>query len=1082
MQESGPAIHAPVSPSFAQDHLRFLAARSFEGTAANVPLTLRIRTGLDEDVLRRALAALWIRHRALRTYIAVDSLGEPFPEVAPPDQMVLDCLDLSNAAPRVREELLQEHLAALTAQPFVIGKPPLVRVTLLRLGASDHVVHFVFHPALCCGSVVPSVVRELAELYSAGLGNGPASMANRPESSGLFSRKNGEASLGYWENALRGAQTVLEIPTDRPRAQLPSLHGNRFRFCVDAITTDALQQLAQAEGATLFMAVLAVFSLALSRYAETEDLLIGVPKTNREADKAEEVPGLFADALIVGADLAGDPSFRVALQRVRTAVVGAQAHQDTPLKDIIEALSPASDFSRHPLFQVWLEQSEGTDSAALPDGWESFGDSDCLTSFDLKLRFSLRAQSLWFDIEYPTDLFNGSTIESFARRFNTILSAAIADADRPVARLRLLSNEEERCLTHTWNGATVDNPPYTSPVGLFVEQAARTPAAVALEQGGQTLTYADLDRLSNQLAWYLGGLDIAPETPVGIYLQRDFSWVVSVLGVMKAGCCYVPLDISYPPQRLARMIEIAGVGLVVTSSTLRSSAPFAESVRVIELEPDFGAIGSCKTSAPPRAGAPDGIAYILFTSGSTGEPKGVMTRNRSVVNYLLQMSCIFALDATDSVLQVTSPSFGPSMRELLAPLASGARLFLLPAGEAGSPTSLMRAVQTGKVSKIVAITPSMLKLMLVEAEESDPGSSRLSLVCPSGELLERSVCNSVWQKLGRSVRIVNLYGQTESTMTLCSFQVQGEQGSPRVPIGRPIANTRIYVLDSQGEAAAVGTPGEIHIGGAGISRGYVGRPGLTADRFVPNPFGDGERLYRTGDRGRWLAEGVLECLGRVDQQLKIRGYRIEPGEIETLLHKHPSVKQAVVVAREDAMGDMGLVAYVVPAPGESPQARQLQAHLKLRLPDYLVPARFVVLDKMPLTPTAKVDRRALPVPDAAPEGAEYGAPRTPEEKTLARIWEQVLRVERVGVEDDFFDLGGHSVSAMRVITQIRKSMQVDLPLRAFFEARTLASLAARVERQRRDGYEVVRPVLRRHAQDGPAPLSYAQERLWFLDN
>jgi amino acid adenylation domain-containing protein len=1096
-----------VRLSFEQERL-WLLEQINPGTAVyHIPVVIRIRTSLDEATLQSAVEALVARHEVLRSNVEIGAAGMAYLNIATPTHLVAQTVvqttvvqtnDLSDLKPEEQEPFLERFLAREAQQVFDLIRGPLFRMGLLRLASNDHIFYLTMHHLISDAWSVGVIVRDLAELYKARLEGRTANLPALPiqySDYAVWQReklqgRELERLLSYWMTELADAPTVLELPTDRPRPPVPDFRGDRLKFALDGALTSNLRGVGTEQGATLFMVVLAAFNVILSRYCAQENILVGLPIANRSAVETQNLAGFFINTLVIRTDLSEEPGFRTLLGRVRTRALEAYAHQELPLLKLVEALQPERDMSRQPLFQVMLNFADmDASQVKIPDGWDLGFGPQRTSKFDLTLYLSQSSESLLFEIEYASSLFDRPTIERFAGHFKTIMEGIARNPDQAISHLPLLTKPERAHLISAWRGSIAEYPNGLTIHDLFVQQAQRAPDTVAILQNGRTLTYRDLDRRSNQFAHYLRSLGVRMEMPVGVYLERSFEWVIAVVGIMKSGGCYVPLDLMYPKERLKYMIRQSQVLVVLTQASLRTQLAEVSSVEVIELDTNESAISRQSNSPLEQSAMPQSLAYILFTSGSTGRPKGVMVQHQGFVNYLTQMRAVFSLENGDAVLQVTSPSFDPSLRELFATLSSGAQLVLPGSNEANDPMAYLRLIREGSVSRIIGITPTMLKMIVAYAGDQDHSRSRLSAIFPSGEALEPGLCADVCKTFGPQVRITNIYGPTETTLTCCTFALaQSQSNAGAVPIGRPIANVEAWVLDRYGELLPAGVPGELCIGGIGLSRGYAQQPDLTADRFVPSPFNDGTRLYKTGDRVRWLANGLLEFLGRVDHQVKLRGYRIEPGEVESVLGEHPSVREAAVVVRQDVVGETRLVGYVVwrePATGD---LRVVRNYLKHRLPEYMIPAALVVLEELPLTPSKKVDRKALPAPAAeiyseldGSTASMYSPPRTPMEEMLAGIWKEVLHSGQIGINDDFFVLGGHSLLAMRVIAQVRNVLKIEIPLRAIFVKPRMAELAQHIEELQLTGNTVALPPLTSRPRTGPLPLSFAQERLWFLE-
>ncbi|HEX7242267.1 MAG TPA: amino acid adenylation domain-containing protein, partial [Longimicrobiaceae bacterium] len=874
-----------------------------------------------------------------------------------------------------------------------------------------------------------------------------------------------DRQLAYWKERLAGAPELLELPVDRPRPAVQTHHGAHERALLPAALADRLGELARREGATLFMLLLGAFQVLLGKYAGTDDVVVGSPIAGRTRAETEGLIGFFVNILPLRGDLRGDPGFGELVGRLRAVTLGAYEHQDLPFEKLVEELGIERSMSRTPLVQVVFALHNGPAEGLRLTGVEAEMVEVELEAakFDLTLSLETGEAGLEGRIAYASDLFEAATITRLGEHYRTLLEAVAADPRRRLSELSLLGEAERRQVLVEWNATGAPLPGDRCVHELFAAQAERTPAAVAVAYGDERITYAELDRRANRLAHLLRARGVGPESRVGVLLERGPRLVVALLATLKAGGAYVPLDPAYPPERLRFMVADAGVELVLTHSSLwmsHAAGLAAESLRVLLLDEERAAIERERADVPPASGVtPEHLAYVIYTSGSTGAPKGTMVPHRGIPGYLDRYA---DLPAGTRVrwLQYSALSWDALTLELWSPLLRGGCCVLSPAAEAGvSVDALGRAIREGEVTSLW-MTAALFNLVVDTAPET---LAPLRLLLIGGEQVSVPHVRRALE-LFPGLRLVNGYGPSECTVfstvhPVTSTDVDSHAAS--IPIGRP-----------------VGVGGELYVGGPAVARGYLGRAELTADRFVPDPFAveTGARLYRTGDRVRWLASGELEFLGRVDAQVKIRGFRIEPGEIEAVLRQHDGVADCVVVAREDVPGDRRLVAYV--AGGVETDA--LREHLRGSLPEYMVPAAFVVLDALPLTPNGKLDRKALPAPDLASSEEKYVAPRTPAEEVVAGIWAEVLKVERVGVAESFFELGGHSLLAARVVSRVRQVFGVEVPLRALFEGPTVAEMARAVEEMRRADLPVLPPVVPVE-REGALPLSFAQERLWFVD-
>ena len=1046
----------PYPLSFSQERLWLFDQIEPGNAAYNLGAALRFEGDLRPELLAAVLSEIVRRHATLRTsYEVVD--GEPVQivhEAAPLHLPVIDLAALPSREAEARRVAGEEVL-----RPFDLARGPVLRASLLRMGPGDHVLAFTMHHIATDGWSTGVLVREVMALYG---GSPLLELPIRYVDYAAWQRRTfmGEAleeALGYWRERLQGIP-VLELPTDRPRSAASSPEGAAEPLAVPAEVSEALKALGQRHGATVFMTLAAAFEILLLRYTGQTDFGLGTPVAGRNRVELESLIGFFVNTLVLRADLGGDPPFTEILARVREAALGAFAHQEMPFERLVEELNPERSLSHSPLFQVmFVLQNAPASSLEIP-GLKAtpFATEETAAKFDLSLAVADGEQGFAGGMEYRTSLFEAATVRRMLVHFGTLLAGIAAGPDRRLSELPLLPEAERHQVLAAWNPAGEP-----APAGLlhdaFGEWADRAPDAPAVEAGGRTVTYGELRRRAHGLAHRLRSLGVGPEDRVAVCIERSADRVAAFLGVLEAGAAHVPFDPAHPRERLVYMTEDAGVRVAVASeATAEKVAGLGE-----VLVPGDGA-----DAGPGQAIDPDRLAYVIYTSGSTGRPKGVLTPHRAAAHLVRQAVRLFGLGPGDRVLHAGSPGFDVSVLEIFAALSSGA--CLCPAGaELPSGPDLAAEMRERGITAAMT-TPSVLASF---GEGVDLPSLRALVLgaekCPAG-LARR------WSE-GR--RFWNVYGPTESTIFVTLHE--GAAGTQAPPIGRAIPGARACVLDPHGNPAPVGVPGELHIGGVSLARGYLGQPDRTAAAFVPDPWGGpGERLYRTGDLVRWLASGELDILGRIDRQVKVRGVRIEPEEIESALAGHPAVAECGVAVREDGAGPR-LAAFFVSRGADGPAPEDLRGFLRERLPEAMVPSFFVPLPSLPLTPSGKLDRRALAkiAPEAGPS-RPFEAPRTGTEAILADLWAEILGVPRVGVRDGFFELGGHSLLATRLVARIRQVFGAEIPLRALFEEPTVEALARRVEAAETKSVPPILPVPR----DGrPLPLSFPQERLWFLD-
>ncbi len=1048
----------PIPLSFAQERLWILEQLQPENFAYNIPMALRLAGQLHVDALEQSLAVIVQRHEALRTaFVAVN--GTPHQIVGPIGRVDVPLADLRTLLQLQREAEVRRIATEEVRRPFDLTRRPLLRATLLRLDEEEYVLLLVLHHIISDGWSMGVLVHELSAIYDAIVANLPTPLPDLPiqyTDFALWQRDQMQgraldAQLRYWQERLVNLPT-LQLPIDRPRPPIQSFRGAHYAFALSQPLSEQLKALSRQEGTTLFMTLLAAFQVLLRRYSGQDDVVVGTPIANRIRPELEGLIGLFANTLLLRTSLAGNPSFRLLLQRVREVCLGAFAHQDLPFEKLVEALGPKRDPSLNPLFQVMLVlQNAPMDAADLMglklrsvETLQPLGIESGASKFDLTLYITDTAEGLRGVIEYNTDLFDAATVERLAGHYRQLLSGIVADPAQPVAGLPLLTEAERRRL-HEWNATWADYPRDQCIHQLFEAQVARTPDAVAVACEGEQWTYRELNARANQLAHHLNALGVGPETRVAICVERSLAMVVGLLGILKAGGAYMPLDPAYPLDRLDFMLRDTQAPVLLTQQGLLKRLP-RQQAEVICLDTEWQLIAQQDKENLNSGVTPSNLAYVIYTSGSTGTPKGVMVPHRGICNRLTWMQDTYQLTSADRVLQKTPFSFDVAVWEFFWPLFTGTRLVVArPEGHRDNEY-LVKLIIDQSIT-VLHFVPSMLQVFL-EGGGLEECTSLRFVFC-SGEALPTTLRDHFFAR--SNAQLHNLYGPTEASIDVTFYSCQrGSQGSS-VPIGRPIANTQVYVLDMHLQPVPIGVSGELFIGGDGLARGYLNRPELTSKQFIPHPFSEepGVRLYRTGDLARYLPTGDIEFIGRLDHQVKLRGYRIELGEIEATLTKHPAVREAVVVAREDSPGNKRLVAYVVTLPPEPmPSQDELVSFLKARLPEYTVPAFIVVLEAFPLTSNGKVDRNALPVPSIIWEAPDSSlvAPRTPIEEVLAGIWMEVLGMSQVSMTSDFFRLGGDSIRSIQVVARARRAGLALTPMLIFQHPtiEELATMAGRV--------------------------------------
>ncbi len=1033
--DGGSPLSAPLSSG--QRRLLFLDRLEPGSPRYVVPYAFDIRGPLDAGALERALGRLVARHEALRTTVA-DDTGEPFLRVSDAPETLLVRRDLRAVPDDERSAAVEEHLAELVGRPFDLTRDPMLRATLLRTADEEWVLGLAFHHIAVDGASLALFAGELAAAYRATRAGGPWEPPTRPAGYTAFAARHDArpadpTALAFWRRHLAGVRQV-ELPGDRPRPTGPDSRGALHRVRLAPSTADALRRLAGRAGASPYMTLLAAVKVLLARWSGGHDITVGAPVSRREPPY-EDVIGFFSDTLVLRTDLSGDPTGAEVLARVRRTVLDALAHRDVPFERLVEELAPPRTAGRSPFFDVMVVQDDGPRGLALPGVvCERREAHTGAAIFDLTFHLSEPDESgLEIAVEYRTSLFDAATVRRMAERLGTVALALVDEPDTPLSRLPLLPQEERRTLAR-WNGTELPAPAATVP-GLVWEQAARTPDAAACRFAGREIDYRELTERAGRIAAALAGRGARAGRVVAVCLERSLALPAALLGVMATGAAYLPLDPAHPAERLAWLLEDSGALLVVTDAASAGRLPASAEVLRVDVPLD-------EARAEPVA-LPDDLAYVIYTSGSTGMPKGVEVEHRSVANRLLWTRRLTSGGPGTRVLQKTPVTFDVSVCELFWPLVTGGTLVLAEPGRHGDPDHLARIVREERIS-VAHFVPSMLRAFAAAGHL--PVLRGLRMLCLSGEALDADLAGALRDALGERVPVHNLYGPTEASVEVTHWRLD-QRADGRVPIGSPVDGVGLYVLDRRMEPVPVGVPGELYIGGAALARGYLRRPGLTAERFVPHPWSPvpGARLYRTGDLVRYLADGRLDFLGRIDHQVKIRGFRVELGEIEARLAAHPGVSGAVVTAREHAPGDVRLVAYVT-AVGEPPADGELRRRLAAVLPEYMVPGAFMVLDSLPLGPSGKLDRAGLPEPVYGRAAADPAPEPEGDERIMAELFAKVLGAERVGVGDDFFDLGGHSLLAMKLLGQVTETFGAALPLRAVFDSPTPAGLLAALGR------------------------------------
>jgi len=1074
---SEPAIEPRADPnsaraSFAQQRLWFLEQLEPGQAAYNVPRAMRLDGPLNIQALRATLSELIRRHEPFRThFLNVD--GELRQIIRDDVNIPLTEIDLSGLSKAEDEALRLAKEEA--ARPFDLNHGPVIRTSLLRLSEQKHILLLTMHHIVSDAWSTVILFREFEQLYESFAKGNYASLPPLAIQYADFAEWQRDwlqggalaEQLSYWKRQLAGVTTGSALPADYPLPTTPTFQGTSKWLALSPDLSRKLTDLSKREGVTLFMTLLAAFKILLYRFTSQEDIVVGSPIAGRNRAELEDLIGFFINTLALRTSLSGNPTFRELLQRVKQTAIDAYTHQDLPFETLVAELDPVRDLRRNPLFQVMFQYKDSRaplfQSTDLDVTW--LETSTQTAKFDLTMAVLAEDEGLNCVIEYRTELFRDDTIDRFLSHYVTLLKNIIAEPDENIATLPLLTEAQQNEIVVAGRGELSDFPHEQTIQQLFEQQVERTPDDVALISGNERLSYVELNVRANQLAHHLRTRGVGPEVRVAIRMQRSPEMIIGLLGILKAGGAYVPLDPANPEERAVFILEDSGAALLLTKEPLdRFSVP------VVSLDN----ISSAGEPNPPTATTAVNAAHVIYTSGSTGRPKGVISAHRASVNRFAWMWRTYPFQAGEVCCQKTALSFVDSIWEIFGPLLQGVPLVILDDDAVKDPARFIDALSAARVTRLVLV-PSLLRVMLESNDDLAERLPHLRICVCSGEGLPVELAAAFRARLPHT-KLINLYGSSEVAADVTCYEVTNTEGLNSIPIGKPIANTQIYILDAHLKPVPFGVIGELYVGGEGLARGYLNQPALTHEKFVPDPF-NGGKLFRTGDLGRYLADGNIEFHGRRDHQVKVRGVRIELGEIETVLKTNPAIRQAVVVPVDDAQGGKQLVVYLV-AEVNPPAMNELRSFLRRKLPDYMVPSAFVMLDSLPLNASGKIDRLALPAPDQNQAEAESVAPRTPVEEVLATIWADVLGRDRVGVNDDFFSLGGHSLLVAKIVARVSDALHVELPMRTLFDASTVAALATEIEKL--SGAPAAIP-LARVSRDGPLPLSFAQERLWFFD-
>jgi amino acid adenylation domain-containing protein len=1089
--------------SFAQERLWLLNQLEPDIPFYNEQTSVKFYGQLNIVALEQSLNKLIARHEVLRTNFRTIN-EQPVQVIADKLTLTLPVIDLTKLPESEREIACQQIANTEANCLFDLGDSPLIRACVVKIQEAEHAFILTVHHIIVDGWSTGILMRELATVYSALCNNLSPELPKLPiqyADYAIWQRQYLQKDvlqkqLDYWKQQLKNAPTLLELPTDRPRPAIQTYRGAVQYVQLSNELSQALSDLSRQQGASLFMTLFAAYVTLLYRYTGSDDIVVGTPIANRDRTEIEGLIGFFVNTLVLRTDLSGNPSFKELLGRVRQRILQAYAHADLPFDELVKALQPQRDLSYTPLFQVLfvlqnapISEVELTGLTIIPLPTQS-----TVAKFDLTLSFQNTASGLVGMWQYNADLFDAATIERMSWHFVTLLEGIIDNPKEQISQLPLLSEVEQQQLLVEWNDTGADYPFDKCIHQLFEEQVERTPDAVAVmfedveTQYIASLTYQQLNYRANSLAHYLQTLGIKPDTLVGICVERSLDMIVGLLGILKAGGAYVPLDPEYPTSRLHFMLEDAQISVLLTQKHLVDKLP-ENQAQLVCLDTQWQAIDQLSQDNLNTDVQATNLAYVIYTSGSTGTPKGVMIEHQSLVNFTKAEVIQWGMNQSQRILQFSSFSFDVFAKDIYPCLSVGGTLVLRTEQMLNSWCALIEGIERWQITVLNIPAAYWHELVTEVAQTNKNLPPSLRLITIGGErLLPEKI--KLWYEyiqlsnLETSPKLVNGYGPTETTIqaSCCPLSAQMFHSAlSSVPIGRPTSNTQIYILDSYLQPVPIGVPGELHIGGVGLARGYLNRPELTQERFINNPFGSG-RLYKTGDLAHYLPDGNIEYIGRIDNQVKIRGFRMELGEIETVLSQHQAVQASCVIAREASPGDKRLVAYIVPHQHCTNILNQLRDFLKAKLPEYMVPNAIAILDSLPLTPNGKIDRLALPAPDLQSKLSDkYVAPRTPIEEMLAQIWAQILKLEQVGIHDNFFELGGHSLLATQLLSRIRSIFKVELPLRELFARATVAELAQTIGQLQQQELELSTPPILRRVNNTQLPLSYAQQRLWFLD-
>jgi amino acid adenylation domain-containing protein len=1043
--------------SFSQQRLWFIDQLYQGSSFYNIPIAFHIQGNLNIVALEQSLNEILVRHEIWRTNFTLVN-GEPVQEITSQLTWDLSIINLEHLSGKDWESEVKQFAAQEAKKPFNLAKGLLVRATLLQLDQTEHILLVTMHHIITDGWSCGVFLRELSMLYAAFSTNQSSPLPKLPIQYADFAvwqrdRTQGEflaTQLNYWKEQLKGELPVLQLPIDRPRPNVTTFTGSKQYFSFSVSLTNALKQLSQREDATLFMSLLAAFNILLYRYTDQEDILIGSPIANRNRAELEGMLGLFVNTLVLRNNLSGNPSFRELLHRVREVTLDAYAHQDLPFEMLVEELQPERDLSRNPLYEVMFVLQNTPSSVQEVSGLtlRTLEFDSGTAQLDIFLSISESEEGLTGCLEYNTDIFDSTTITQLINNFQTLLENIVANPEQHLSELSLLSASEQEQLLFEFNQTRVDYPQDISLHQLFEQQVKITPLSIALISESEEVTYHQLNYKVNQLAHYLQKQGVTKETPVALCLERSLDMVVGIIAILKAGGVYIPLDPSYPVERLNFMLSDSQASLLITKQQiLEKLSLFPTQTVCLDIHKEEIVRESYEN--PINISSPNNLAYIIYTSGSTGIPKGVLGTHRGTVNGLHWLWRTYPFTQGEVCCQKTAISFVDSVWEIFAPLLQGIPTVIISNATLLDPQLLIESLAHHKVTRIILV-PSLLRLLLDNYNHLVKKLSQLKFWITSGEALSVKLVQS-FRELMPFAKLINLYGSSEVSANATYYDTSLLPSQAHcVPIGRPIDNTQIYVLNSGLKPTPIGVIGELYVGGDGLAKGYLHRPNLTQERFINNPFIQGNKLYKTGDLVRYLQDGNLEYFGRRDEQVKIRGFRVELGEIATAIAQHPDVQESVVIASDDAQENKRLIAYLVT--DKQDITTQILSYLQQKLPNYMLPSAFIVIDALPLTPNGKVDKRALLNHEITQSNTNksFIAPRNFTELALVKLWENLLNTSSVGVTDNFFDLGGHSFLAVRLMAQIYDKFGHNLPLSTLFENPTIEKLAGIVSQPFRE--------------------------------